>query len=197
MANLIYLNKKIAFFILLVISIIIFSFIATSKAVENDTNRKQTNSSNDLNATRITADKMTYMQNKNKVAFSGNVYVNRQSFQLWCDNLLVYLSSKKNIPSISDASSTIKGQTNFEKIVAKKNVRIKTEGRTAVCSKAIYETDPRVLILEGNVVLREGPNKIAGETVKLYLDQNKSEVIGGKQGQVKALFYPSSEREQD
>ncbi len=198
MANSIYQNKKITFFVLLFISIMSFSFLATSKAVENDNNRRQNNStSNNLNATRITADKMSYIHNKNQVAFSGDVYVNRQAFQLWCDDLLVYLSSRKNSLSTSDASGTIKDQTNFEKIVAKKNVRIKMEGRTAESSRATYETDPRVLILEGDVVLREGPNKVAGEIVKLYLDQNKSEIIGGKQEQIEALFYPSSEREQD
>ena len=36
-------------------------------------------------------------------------------------------------------------------------------------------------------MLREGPNTIQGEVIKLYIEENRSEVIGGKK-RVEAIF---------
>jgi lipopolysaccharide export system protein LptA len=41
--------------------------------------------------------------------------------------------------------------------------------------------------MEDNPVLMEGANKIQGEVIKLYIKENRSEVLGGK-GRVEAIF---------
>ena len=43
--------------------------------------------------------------------------------------------------------------------------------------------------MEGDPTLKDGPNIIKGEVIKLYLKDNRSEVLGGKDKRVEALFF--------
>ena len=79
-------------------------------------------------------------------------------------------------------------QSSIKRIVAQGNVRIKADrDRSGTCGKATYEAKSDLLTLEGDPVLREGPNTIQGEVIKLYIEENRSEVIGGKK-RVEAIF---------
>jgi len=135
---------------------------------------------------RITSDVMTYTQTGDQVVFKGSVYVIRQDIELWSDVLTVLLDKKESpknaTRSVADEQGSIK------KIIAQGNVRIKADkGRTGTCGKATYEADKELLTMEENPVLMEGTNKIQGEVIKLFIKENRSEVIGGK-GRVEAIF---------
>lgn len=134
---------------------------------------------------KITSDNMEYTQNKDQVLFSGSVYVIRQDMQLWSDTLTVTLESQKGQTKNAGALGQ-KGS--ISRIVANGNVRIKGEkNRSGTCGKATYDAKGDVLTLEGNPILKDGDNTITGEIIKMYISQNRSEVIGGKK-RVEAVF---------
>lgn len=134
---------------------------------------------------KITSNTMEYSQNKDQVVFSGDVHVIRQDMQLWSTTLTVTLESKKG----QKAQAGALGQKGaISRIVASGNVRIKgAKNRTGTCDRATYDAKADLLTLEGNPVLKDGDNTITGEVIKLYISQNRSEVIGGKK-RVEAIF---------
>ncbi len=135
---------------------------------------------------KITSDTMTYTQKGDQVVFKGSVYVIRQDIELWSDTLTVLLEKKEG--SKNATQSVVDEQGSIKKIIAQGNVRIKADkGRTGTCGKATYEADKDLLIMEDNPMLMEGTNKIQGEVIRLYVKENRSEVLGGK-GRVEAIF---------
>jgi len=135
---------------------------------------------------KITSDTMTYTQKGDQVVFKGSVYVIRQDIELWADTLTVLLEKKEGADNATQG--VVDEQGSIKKIIAQGNVRIKADkGRTGTCGKATYEADKDLLTMEDNPVLMEGANKIQGEVIKLYIKENRSEVLGGK-GRVEAIF---------
>ncbi|MDY0226105.1 MAG: LptA/OstA family protein [Desulfomicrobium apsheronum] len=135
---------------------------------------------------KITSDTMTYTQKGDQVIFTGSVYVIRQDIQLWSDTLTVLLEKKDGAKNATQGVPDEQGA--IKKIIAKGNVRIKADkGRTGTCGKATYEADKDLLTMEDSPMLMEGANKIQGEVIKLYIKENRSEVLGGK-GRVEAIF---------
>lgn len=137
----------------------------------------------------ITANSMQYSQQNDQVVFSGAVHVTRQDVELWSDTLTVFLDKTEGKRNAADAAMANPGS--IKKIVALGNVRIKADnGRSGTCGKATYDAKADLLTLEDNPVLMEGQNKIQGEVIKMYIRENRSEVIGGKQ-RVQAIFNTS------
>lgn len=134
---------------------------------------------------KITSDSMQYSQREDQVVFSGAVHVTRQEVEMWSDTLTVHLDKKQDQ---AKKAHVVDAQGSIRKIVALGNVRIKADkGRSGTCGRAVYDAVQEVLTLEDNPVLMEGPNKIQGDVIKLYIKDNRSEVIGGKQ-RVEAIF---------
>lgn len=145
--------------------------------------------------TRIRAQNMSYSHNQGIVEFSGNVHVLRPDMQIWSKKLTIYFIQNPENQGEKTSSQSF-GQAEVEKIVAQGEVRIEQEERVAECATAEFKVQEEVLHLKGNPVLTEGKNKISGEIINLYLGENKSEVIGGENEQVEALFFtPEQENE--
>lgn len=135
---------------------------------------------------KITSDTMRYSQNNDEVVFSGSVHVIRLDVELWSNTLTVLLEKQKTARQSTDPLAAQQGS--IKKIIAKGDVRIKAENnRSGTCGRATYEAASEILTLEDTPVLREGRNTIQGEVIKLYLRENRSEVIGGK-NRVEAIF---------
>lgn len=135
---------------------------------------------------KITSDTMTYTQKGDQVVFSGSVHATRQDLEMWSDTLTVLLDKKQGGQNATQGAMDQQGS--IKKIIAQGNVRLKADkGRTGTCAKATYEAASETLTLEGDPVLMEGANKIQGEVIKLYIKENRSEVLGGKQ-RVEAIF---------
>lgn len=135
---------------------------------------------------KITSDNMQYSQKNDEVMFTGNVYVIRQDVELWSNTLSVILEKKAG--SSGPSGGLGEQQGSIKKIIAKGNVRIKSsKDRSGSCGRAEYEAGPDVLTMFEDPILMEGQNKIQGEVIKMYLKDNRSEVIGGKK-RVEAFF---------
>ena len=85
----------------------------------------------------------------------------------------------------------------FQRLLAEEDVRIKMQDRTATSKKAVYQRQGEILVLEGEVEIQEGPNQIQGQKVTIYLQEERSEVFSGQEGErVRAVFFPSQEEDE-
>ena len=137
----------------------------------------------------ITSDAMTYDTNKNTVVFQGNVEVEREDFRLWSAVLTLYLKSADQPADKTQAGNQPALETgDLDHIVAEKNVRFRYNTQTGTAEKATYTVDDALLVLEGNPVIRDGENSITGQRIRYYMNENRSEVDGGPQKRVQAVF---------
>lgn len=137
-------------------------------------------------STDIVSDKMTYSGQDNEVVFSGNVHVLRPDFELWADELRVFLKQGQ----IEEAREQ---QENIEKIVASGQVRIQSEQREGLSDLLTYYPQTGVARLEGNPRLVEDQNSVEGQTIILNMKNNTSEVLGGTDKRVRVIFHSDAE----
>ncbi|HMM38180.1 MAG TPA: LptA/OstA family protein [Desulfovibrio sp.] len=129
---------------------------------------------------KITADRMTYVEKDRKVTFSGNVQAEHEGLQLWATTLSAYFTEAgKGAKDVAD---------NIERIVADGGVKMKKEKSEGTCQTLIYFVKDGVLRMEGNPRLNDGANSVAGEVIKFYVKDNRSEVLGGQNKRVEAIF---------
>ncbi|GEM_PF-1516907 len=141
---------------------------------------------------KITANAMSYSQKNDQVVFTGDVYVLRQDIQLWCDALTVLLEQQPRATNSGQAFGD--QQSSIKKIIATGNVRMKAEpDRSGTCGKATYDAQADLLTMEDNPIVMEGQNQIQGEIIKMYIEENRSEVIGGTK-RVEAIFHSPAQK---
>ena len=142
--------------------------------------------------TKITSETMKYAGEADSVVFSGKVHVQRETFELWSNMLTVDLAPSPDTGKASADAGT-PGQGDIRKITALGAVRILSQGKEGFCGKAVYFADSGMVRMEQDPVLKDGPNEIRGEVIKLYMRENRSEVVGGKK-RVEAVFYTPAEK---
>ena len=139
--------------------------------------------------TTIKSDRMDYDAHAQTVLFLGNVYVKRPDFELWAEKMTIYLDKSDGV---AQSSSTGMEAGNIDRIVAEKNVRLKSETNTGTSDKMTYYTKEDKLVMEGRPVLKDAKQStIVGTTIIHYLSSNRSQVVGGGT----ATFY-SEDRKQ-
>lgn len=75
------------------------------------------------------------------------------------------------------------------------NVRVTQGDRRATSQKATFYQNENKIVLEGEVVIREGENVIRGEKVVYLIDEERSFVEGGKGGRVSTTIIPPPREE--
>jgi lipopolysaccharide export system protein LptA len=128
---------------------------------------------------KITSDRMTYDETGKVVSFVGNVVAEHGQLTLWADKISAYFSSKNGKGFGADS---------VERIIADGNVRAKKEKTEGKCGKLTYWVEKQLLKMEQNPLLQDGPNRLTGEVINFHIRENRSEVIGGKNQRVKAVF---------
>ena len=79
----------------------------------------------------------------------------------------------------------------IDRIEAVGNVRFVQEGREARSPRAIFHNLEQRIVLTEGATLRQGQNTVEGETLTIFLRENRSVVTGGKDGgRVKAVINP-------
>ena len=124
----------------------------------------------------IDADKMERFGKEGLVIFTGNVVARQDNSVQYAERMEVYLDEKGE---------------RVQRTVSTGAVRIITKDcRTATARRAEYsDLEQRVLLL-GNARVWQDDNLVSGDTITIYLAQDRSVVEGGKQERVKAIFYP-------
>jgi lipopolysaccharide export system protein LptA len=128
----------------------------------------------------VDSDKMERFGKESLVIFTGNVVARQNSSVQYADRMEVYLDEKGD---------------RILRTVSTGNVRIITRDcRTGTARRAEYfELDQRV-VLTGNARVWQDDNVVTGESIVIYISQDRSVVQGGGQERVKAIFYPRDDK---
>ena len=125
----------------------------------------------DVSADRLSADSV-----RNTVTFEGNVVARQADVTLYADRIQADYSREAGA---------------IDRIEAVGNVRFIQEGREARSPRATFYNLDQQVVLSGGATLRQGENTVKGETVTIFLRENRSVVTGGKDGgRVQAVINP-------
>jgi lipopolysaccharide export system protein LptA len=128
----------------------------------------------------VDSDKMERFGKESLVVFTGNVVARQNGSVQYADRMEVYLDEKGD---------------RILRTVSTGNVRIITRDcRTGTARRAEYfDLDQRV-VLSGNARVWQEDNVVSGESVVIYISQDRSVVQAGGQERVKAIFYPRDDK---
>ena len=143
--------------------------------------------------TTVTSQRMEYNTEAQTAFFSGNVHVVRGTMEIWSDRLTLFLKKDNRAASNNTVAQTGVSAGEIERIIAEKNVRMKSENRHGECEKATYTLANELLVMEGNPRLYEGKNSIVGERILFYMAEGRSEVIGAPDKPVRVIFTQESQ----
>jgi len=131
----------------------------------------------------VDSDKMERFGKQSLVIFSGNVVARQNNSVQYADRVEVYLDEKGD---------------RVVRTVSTGGVRIITRDcRTGTAQRAEYfDLDQRV-VLSGNARVWQEDNVVSGDTITIFLSEDRSVVQGGKEERVKAVFYPRDETKRD
>lgn len=136
----------------------------------------------------ITAsDRFEYYVNDGRLVARGDAKVQRPADTLEAD---VIAATLKDTPQ---------GERKLDKLEAEGNVVITTKTEVLRGDYAIYRSADNKAEIQGNVKLTRGQNILEGDRAEVDLTTNVSKIFGqqnagGSAGQVRGVFYPSSEK---
>jgi lipopolysaccharide export system protein LptA len=127
----------------------------------------------------VDSDKMERFGKQSLVIFSGNVVARQNNSVQYADRVEVYLDEKGE---------------RVLRTVSTGGVRIITRDcRTGTAQRAEYfDLDQRVVLMGSARVWHED-NVVSGDTITIFLSEDRTTVEGGKQERVKGVFYPRDE----
>jgi len=187
-------NKDIKIFnvkivILTSIFLLICSFLYIPNVYSSSRNKSFKNKLNSNNAPiRIKSNKMIVLDKKNEVVFTGNVIATQGNMTIEADSLTVIYQKGKNK---TDKLNNITKTRTIKEILAKGHVKISNQSITAFSNYAIFIKNKNIIVLKGKPIIIKNNNRITGDTITIYLNQNKSIVTANKGHRVEAVIYPN------
>lgn len=124
----------------------------------------------------VDADRMERFGKEGLVVFTGNVVARQSNSVQYADRMEVYLDERGDrlLRAVSTGSVRI----------------ITSDCRTGTARRAEYDDLEQRVVLLGNARVWQDDNVVSGESITIYLSQDRSIVQGGRQERVKAVFYP-------
>lgn len=127
----------------------------------------------------VDADRMERFGKESLVVFTGNVVARQNNSVQYAERMEVYLDEKGD---------------RILRTVSTGNVRIVTSDcKTGTAKRAEYHDLEQRVVLIGNARVWQDDDVVSGETITIYLAQDRSVVQGGRQERVKAVFYQRDE----
>ncbi|MCL2102816.1 MAG: lipopolysaccharide transport periplasmic protein LptA [Syntrophorhabdaceae bacterium] len=129
----------------------------------------------------VTADKLRADSGTGQVTFEGGVVAKQGDVTMFADILHAEYSRNTNM---------------IERVDAEGNVRFLQEDKQVTSDKAsLFNLEQRA-VFSGRAILQQGGNTVHGETITVYMDENRAEVKGSEEGgRVKAVLIPQNIRE--
>lgn len=123
---------------------------------------------------------MTSTEKTNSVVFTGDVDAKQGDVRIRTEEMTVYYTPAE----AKGAAKPKKGEQpktsqQVEKLICVGNVEVTRGEWLGTGKKMIYLAKDRQVILTGNAKAWQGQNMVSGEKIVYYLDEGRSEVIGG------------------
>ena len=131
----------------------------------------------------VDSDKMERFGKEGLVIFTGNVIARQDNSVQYADRMEVYMDEKGD---------------RILRTVSTGNIRIITKDcRTGTARRAEYHELEQRVVLMGGARVWQDDNVVSGETITIYLSQDRSVVQAGTQERVKAVFFPRDQKDKD
>jgi lipopolysaccharide export system protein LptA len=128
----------------------------------------------------VDADKMERFGKESLVVFTGNVVARQNNSVHYADRMEIYLDEKGDRIVRTVSTGTVKVVTR--------------DCRTGTARRAEYHDVEQRVVLSGNARVWQDDNVVSGDTITIFLSQDRSVVQGGQQERVKAVFYPREDK---
>jgi len=153
----------------------------------------------------IRSGKLEFFYNEKRIVYHNDVVVTRDNGTIKSDLLTIIYeelaaNNSAGTPAVP-ASTTPAPETEnaasrrqrIKEAVAEGNVEITSDKGNATCKKAIFNEIKRTVVLNGDAILRDKDTIVKGETVIVYLDENRVTVEGSPGVQPETQFNPKQE----
>jgi len=136
----------------------------------------------------VEADHMTLLEKTNSVLFTGAVDARQDDVHIRTDKMTVYYTPEgKPAKDGKVAAPDSGGKRKVEKMVCVGNVEITRGDWLGTANEMTYLAKERQVHLIGNAKAWQGRNMVSGDQIIYYIDDQRSEVVGGGK-QVKMIF---------
>ena len=109
------------------------------------------------------------------VLFKGSVIAKQEDLFIFADIIEAYMNEETN---------------EIEKAIARGNVKIVKQDRTATCLEAIFENAKGEITLKGNVVVYQGKDKLSGDVIVYYVNTDRVVVQADKDNRARITVQP-------
>ncbi len=139
----------------------------------------------------IRSNGLEFLHEEQRVRYLGDVLVTQGDMSIKSDRLTVlYENGAANHAPVSGTGAS--SRQRLRSITAEGGVEITSNGRRATSNTAVFNERKRTVTLRGNVVLQEGVNRVTGDVVTVFLDEQRSVVKGGR-GKRRAQMFLTPE----
>jgi len=123
----------------------------------------------------IISNQLNIEMNERKSIFTGDVYAHNEDLKVWSDKMIINLKLEKN---------------EIKEILASGNVKIirLIEGSEIYGDNANYFIEEEIIIVTGNVAVKENGNKIMGNELVVDLKNSSSIMKGTDSNRVEAFI---------
>jgi outer membrane protein assembly factor BamD len=123
----------------------------------------------------IVADAVEGFEKDRRVIFKGSVVARQEDLYIFADTMEAFTNEQSN---------------EIERVVARGNVRIVKGERTATANEGTFDNKNRTVNLKGNVIVFQGTDRVTGELVTYYVDQERVVVEGEKDKKARITITP-------
>lgn len=153
---------------------------APSTATPTATDRRAQAKNDRTQPVTVDADKMERFGKEGLVVFTGNVVARQNGSVQYADRMEVYLDERGD---------------RILRTVSTGAIRIITRDcRVGTARRAEYHDLEQRVVLLGDARVWQDDNVVSGETITIFLSQDRSVVQSGPRERVKSVFYPKEDK---
>jgi lipopolysaccharide transport protein LptA len=123
----------------------------------------------------IVSDTMEGFDKEKYVLFKGSVVVRQEDLYIFSDEVEAHMNEVTN---------------EIETAHAKGKVKLVKKERTATCNEAIFDNKKGEIVLKGNVIVYSGQDRLNGEIVTYYVNEDRVVVEGEKAKKARMTITP-------
>ena len=125
--------------------------------------------------TNIVSNELKIDTNQRTSTFTGDVYTNDENLKVWSDKMIIILKTDKD---------------EIKEILASGNVKIirLSKGSEIYGDIANYFLEDEIIIVTGNVLVKENNNQVSGSKLTVDLKSSSSIMIGSDSNRVEAVI---------
>lgn len=111
-----------------------------------------------------------------RAQYQGNVTVKQGDVTMTCERLVVDYDVKGTDPRNPKLTRDMQTVSSMRSITASGNVKIVQGDRRAEAGKAVFDNSVRTVELTENPRLWQGPDRLIGKKIVIYIDENRIEM---------------------